>query len=134
ARREGREESGGLVSRPALDGVRALAVSLVLAFPAGHRWFGGGFIGVDVFFVLSGYLVTSLIVTGLAAGQFRLTDFYARRVRRLLPAALVVLAAVSLLWLAIASPVDRAVAAGDVRAAALYVGNWHFARTLDYFA
>jgi len=120
--------------RPALDGVRALAVYLVLAFHAGQTWCAGGFIGVDIFFVLSGYLVTSLIVIDLAAGRFRLTDFYARRVRRLLPAALVVLAAISLLWLAIASPVDRAVAAGDVRSVALYVGNWHFANTLDYFA
>jgi peptidoglycan/LPS O-acetylase OafA/YrhL len=125
----------GLAYRPALDGVRALAVYLVLAFHAGLALGSGAFIGVDVFFVLSGYLVTSLIVTGLAEGRFRLADFYGRRVRRLLPAALVVLTVVAVLWLAIAAPLDRARAAGDVRAAALYVSNWHFADiAMDYFA
>jgi peptidoglycan/LPS O-acetylase OafA/YrhL len=110
----------GMAYRPALDGLRALAVYLVLAYHAGLPLFSGGFIGVDVFFVLSGYLVTSLIVTGLVEDRFRLAVFYARRARRLLPAALVVLAAVSVLWLVIAAPLDRGPAVGDVRSAALY--------------
>ncbi|HSV66147.1 MAG TPA: acyltransferase family protein [Mycobacteriales bacterium] len=127
--------TSGLAYRPALDGVRAVAVYLVFAFHAGVAQLAGGFIGVDVFFVLSGYLVTRLILTDLSAGTFRIADFYGRRVRRLLPAALFVLAAVSVVWLAIASPYDRAAIAPDVRSAALYVSNWHFAeQAVDYFA
>ncbi|MGB8651279.1 MAG: acyltransferase family protein [Mycobacteriales bacterium] len=125
----------GLVYRPALDGVRALAVYLVLAFHAGSSTLSGGFIGVDTFFVLSGYLVTRVILTDMARGRFDLVQFYGRRVRRLLPAALAVLVLVSLTWLALASPVDRAAIVGDARASALYFSNWHFAHTAtDYFA
>jgi peptidoglycan/LPS O-acetylase OafA/YrhL len=85
-----------LIYRPALDGLRALAVYLVLAFHAGATQLSGGFIGVDMFFVLSGYLVTRVILTDLLRGSFALTRFYGRRVRRLLPAALVTLVLVSL--------------------------------------
>jgi peptidoglycan/LPS O-acetylase OafA/YrhL len=136
AHKEGRrKDGGGLAYRPALDGLRALAVLLVLAFHSGISQFSGGFIGVDLFFVLSGFLVTRLILTDLAAGTFRITDFYGRRVRRLLPAAVLVLVCVSLLWLTIASPVDRANLIPDVRSAALYFSNWHFAAvSTDYFA
>ena len=77
---------------PQLDGLRALAVYLVVAFHAGSRRFRGGFIGVDVFFVLSGYLVTQLLLRDLdATGGIRFGRFYSRRFRRLLPAAFVAL-------------------------------------------
>jgi peptidoglycan/LPS O-acetylase OafA/YrhL len=127
AHKEGRRrDGGGLAYQPALDGLRALAVLLVLAFHSGLRQLSGGFLGVDVFFVLSGFLVTRLILSDLAAGTFRLGDFYGRRVRRLLPAALLVLTAVSVLWLNLIA---------DVQSSALYYSNWHFAAvSVDYFA
>jgi peptidoglycan/LPS O-acetylase OafA/YrhL len=124
-----------LAYRPALDGLRAVAIGMVILFHAGLSKASGGFIGVDIFFVLSGYLVTSMVLVQRAAGTLRLVDFYGRRARRLLPAALVVIAGVSLVWLVIASPVDRAPVAEDARWAALYLSNWHFADvSVDYFA
>lgn len=121
--------------RPALDGVRTLAVYLVLAFHAEIPQFAGGFLGVDIFFVLSGYLVTRVIFGGLVAGKFSLLSFYNRRIRRLLPAALVVLAAVTVAWYLVAPPLERLPVLADVRAATLYYSNWHFAdQATDYFA
>ena len=122
--------------RPHLDGVRTLAVYLVVAFHAGLVRFDGGFIGVDVFFVLSGYLVTSLLLRDVAkVGGVRLRQFYSRRIRRLLPAAVVNLTVTAVVFAAIASPVEAAGAVGAVRAAALYVANWYFiGQSADYFA
>jgi len=121
--------------RPALDGVRVIAVLLVIAFHAGMRSLRGGFVGVDVFFVLSGFLITRLLVAAADGGGIRLVDFYARRVRRLLPAALVMLLVTGLAWVAMASAVEREPLVGDVRSAALYFSNWHFAaQSTDYFA
>ncbi len=75
--------------RPALDGLRSVAVYLVLLFHTGLASMGGGFIGVDLFFVLSGFLVSTVILTEIdETGTVRIGRFYARRVRRLLPAAL----------------------------------------------
>ncbi len=121
--------------RPALDGVRAVAVLLVLAFHAGMARVPGGFIGVDVFFVLSGYLITRLLVAAARTDGIRFVDFYARRMRRLLPAALVVLVVTGIVWLSLASTVEREPLLGDARSAALYFSNWHFAaQSTDYFA
>lgn len=72
--------------RPEIDGLRALAVVPVILFHAGIQTFGGGFIGVDVFFVISGYLITSIILAELADGSFSFIRFYERRARRILPA------------------------------------------------
>ncbi|MFO1540592.1 MAG: acyltransferase family protein, partial [Chloroflexota bacterium] len=122
--------------RPALDGVRALAVTLVVLFHAGMLEFGGGFVGVDLFFVLSGYLVTTILLTELGStGTVRLRRFYARRIRRLLPAAIVLVVATSAAWVLIAPITERIELVGDARAALLYVANWSFiARSTDYFA
>lgn len=79
--------------RPEIDGLRALAVIPVILFHAGFDWFGGGFIGVDVFFVISGYLITTIIITEMAEGRFSILNFYERRARRILPALFVVMAA-----------------------------------------
>ena len=77
---------------PALDGLRALAVAAVLAFHGGMPWARGGFLGVDAFFVLSGFLITSLLVAEWErTGRIRLGAFWLRRVRRLLPALLLVI-------------------------------------------
>src|SRR4051812_14259944 len=85
----------GSTHRPHLDGIRAVAVYLVVLFHAGLTQFTGGYIGVDVFFVLSGYLVTEVLLRDLAAGgrSVRFGRFYARRFRRLLPAAFATLIA-----------------------------------------
>lgn len=75
--------------RPHLDGLRAVAVYLVVAFHAGLGSFDGGFVGVDVFFVLSGFLVTKILLVDLVGqGRLDFRRFYARRSRRILPAAL----------------------------------------------
>ena len=124
-----------LAYRAALDGLRTVAVYLVVAFHADVRLFSGGFIGVDVFFVLSGYLITRVVLGGLATGSFGVASFYSRRFRRLLPASLVVLGAVTLAWVVVASPFERGAVLSDIRAAALYVSNWHFAaESTEYFA
>src|SRR4051794_20635480 len=85
--------------RPALDGARVIAVYLVVLFHAGVTQMAGGFVGVDVFFVLSGYLVTQLLLRDLdGAGSIGLARFYSRRFRRLLPAAFVVLVVSAVTW------------------------------------
>tara|TARA_B100000035_G_C21035212_1_gene570574 strand:- start:3799 stop:5715 length:1917 start_codon:yes stop_codon:yes gene_type:complete len=71
--------------RPEIDGLRALAIVPVILFHAGFEWFKGGFIGVDVFLVISGYLITNIIVSEMAADKFSLLGFYERRARRILP-------------------------------------------------
>ena len=72
--------------RPEIDGLRAVAVIPVILFHAGMTQFGGGFIGVDIFFVISGYLITSIIFSEKDANRFTLVAFYERRARRILPA------------------------------------------------
>jgi peptidoglycan/LPS O-acetylase OafA/YrhL len=79
--------------RREIDGLRALAVLPVILFHAGFQTFSGGFVGVDIFFVISGYLITSIILAEMEAGTFTLANFYERRARRILPALFVVVAA-----------------------------------------
>jgi peptidoglycan/LPS O-acetylase OafA/YrhL len=122
--------------RPHLDGIRAVAVILVILFHLGYAWMPGGFVGVDVFFVLSGYLITGLLVDELARdGRIVLARFYARRVRRLLPAAILVVAVVIVGTLGLLDRVDQAAVGDDAMFSALYSANWHFALASgDYFA
>ena len=77
--------------RPDIDGLRALAVLSVVIFHAFPARLPGGFIGVDIFFVISGYLISGIIFSELAQKSFRLSDFYARRIRRIFPALVLVL-------------------------------------------
>lgn len=120
----------------ALDGLRAVAVAAVVLFHAGFASFSGGFVGVDVFFVLSGYLVTtSLLRDASEHGRLRWIRFYARRVRRIMPAALLALAITVIAYAALATPADRLDALGSARASFLYYANWEFAnQATDYFA
>ena len=122
--------------RPDLDGLRTIAVYLVLLFHAGLGWAGGGFIGVDLFFVLSGFLVTSVILSEIeSTGRLRISNFYSRRVRRLLPAALVVIVATSVAFTILWSVARRLAIVGDAQSALLYVANWHFlGQAGNYFA
>ncbi|WP_372729506.1 acyltransferase family protein [Nocardioides sp.] len=122
--------------RPALDGLRAIAVYLVLLFHAGMATVAGGFIGVDLFFVLSGFLVSHVILAEMdATGTLRLGQFYSRRVKRLLPAAVVVVVATAGFFTLVTSVVRRLAYVGDAQSALLYVANWRFlAQQNDYFA
>ena len=72
--------------RPEVDGLRALAVVLVILFHGGFAAFAGGFVGVDVFFVISGYLIASIIVEEMRGGRFSFGQFFERRARRIIPA------------------------------------------------
>ena len=78
--------------RREIDGLRAVAVLPVILFHAGLSVFSGGYVGVDVFFVISGYLITSILIADREAGRYSLLQFYERRARRILPALFVVLA------------------------------------------
>ncbi len=120
--------------RPDIEGLRAVAVLLVLAYHARVPGLTGGYIGVDVFYVVSGFLITGLIVRELqATGRLDLPAFYARRARRLLPAALVVIAVTVLASAVILPPLRMVDVAGDGAAAALYVSNIRFAaQATDY--
>jgi peptidoglycan/LPS O-acetylase OafA/YrhL len=122
--------------RPELDGLRSVAVYLVLLFHCGVSEFAGGFIGVDLFFVLSGFLVSHVIWAEVdRAGSFRLGWFYARRVRRLLPAAVLAIVATAAIQLLVASVPQRAPMVRDGQSALLYVSNWQFiADSRDYFS
>ena len=77
--------------RPDIDGLRAIAVLSVVAYHAFPSWVKGGFIGVDVFFVISGYLISTIIFENLEKGTFSFAEFYARRIKRIFPALLLVL-------------------------------------------
>lgn len=118
----------------ALDGLRTLAVFLVILFHVAVPGMAAGFIGVDVFFVLSGYLIT----TGLAReietrGRIDLVRFWTRRLRRLMPAAMLVLIVVTL-WAALFAPVYRRHAlGGDIFSTVVYLANWHFMQAGSYF-
>ena len=122
--------------RAYLDGLRVVAVYLVVLFHSGSDRFSAGYVGVDVFFVLSGFLVTQLLLRDLSSdGSISYRRFYARRFRRLLPAAFVVLVASALVYSALASPIEVAASKGGFQAAFLYVTNWYFIRQAgDYFA
>jgi peptidoglycan/LPS O-acetylase OafA/YrhL len=122
--------------RPYLDGLRAVAVYLVVLFHAGSDRFTGGYVGVDVFFVLSGFLVTQLLLRDLSTqGSIGFRRFYSRRFRRLLPAAFVCLIVTACVYTALASPVEVQGAVGAFKAAFLYVTNWYFIhQSADYFA
>lgn len=80
-------------SRPDIDGLRAFAVLSVVAFHAFPAWMKGGFIGVDVFFVISGFLITTIIFKNIDKGTFSFAEFYPRRIKRIFPALLLVLIA-----------------------------------------
>jgi len=122
--------------RPDVEGLRAVAVVLVVLFHAGFAPLPGGFVGVDVFFVISGFLITGLIVDELLrTGTISISNFYSRRARRLLPAAGTVLVTTAVVFSFVLPAIDRPALGADVIAATLWFANWHFASaSTDYFA
>ncbi|MCA5892733.1 acyltransferase [Isoptericola sp. NEAU-Y5] len=127
---------GAASFRPDIEGMRAIAIGLVLIYHAGVRQLPGGFVGVDVFFVISGFLITGLLIREIErTGRVSLVTFYARRAKRLLPATGLVLIVTSVLtWLTV-SPVQWRTFGLDIVSAATYVVNWRLAdRSVDYLA
>lgn len=122
--------------RPDVEGLRGIAVALVVLFHAGLLGLSGGFIGVDAFYVLSGFLITGLLVRELATrGTIDIASFYVRRARRILPAATVAIVLSLAAATLIVAPLDLPGVALDATTSALFVGNLHFAlRATDYFA
>jgi peptidoglycan/LPS O-acetylase OafA/YrhL len=111
---------------PGLDGLRALAVAAVVAYHLDLGWAQGGLLGVGVFFTLSGYLITDILLGQWdRAGRLRLSDFWLGRARRLLPALIVMLIVVAI-WMAVANATQLPGLRGDVVAAALYASNWWY--------
>ena len=111
---------------PGIDAMRALAVLAVFGYHSGLSWVPGGFLGVDVFFVISGYLITSLLLREFrGTGKIELARFWIRRARRLLP-AVGVLIAVAMIVSAIADPNKIDQTRGDALASLFYFANWHF--------
>ena len=119
--------------RTEVDGLRAIAVVAVILFHAGIPAFGGGFVGVDIFFVISGYLITSIIIADKEANRFSIARFYERRARRILPALFLVLLACLIpawLWL---PPRDMISFCKSLFTLSLFSSNFLFWSEAGYF-
>jgi peptidoglycan/LPS O-acetylase OafA/YrhL len=129
-------ESCGRISvkyNPAIDGLRAVAVLPVVMFHAFPHYTPGGFIGVDVFFVISGFLISGLIFDGVDRNSFSLVAFYAARIRRIFPALLVVLAAVFVAGWWLLFPIDMIRLGHQIVASAAFAANIYFWSQAGYF-
>jgi peptidoglycan/LPS O-acetylase OafA/YrhL len=119
---------------PELDGLRAVAISAVLLFHLDPSLLKGGFLGVDIFFVISGFLITWKIAPQIAEGRFSFGEFYLGRARRLVPVFLLTL---MLTWLAawwLLFPAELKSLSSTTLAALMGLANYQFSRRLDYFA
>ena len=125
--------AGAAVYRGEIDGLRAIAVVSVICFHAGLRWFPGGFVGVDVFFVISGFLITRIIIDEMVKGTFTLRGFYARRARRILPALAFVLVACVPPAALLMSPAQLVDFFRMTTAVALFASNYVLAQSTGYF-
>lgn len=122
-----RPQDSRLPYLPEIDAMRAIAVLAVFLYHAGVGWMPGGFLGVDVFFTISGYLITSLLLSEYRrGGHIRLGQFWLRRAWRLLPAVGVMIA-VTMIVAAIVEPERMTALRGDAISSLAYVANWHFA-------
>ncbi|HEX6374634.1 MAG TPA: acyltransferase family protein [Allosphingosinicella sp.] len=122
-----------LAFRPDINGLRAIAVVAVLGFHFGVAPFAGGFVGVDIFFVISGYLMTGIVLGRLERGTFTIGGFYLDRARRIVPALAVLLAAMLVLGAFILLPDEYALLARQAGSSALFVSNIHHWRETGYF-
>ncbi|XAZ20190.1 acyltransferase (plasmid) [Sinorhizobium sp. B11] len=119
--------------RADIDGLRAIAILPVVLFHAGVPGLGGGFVGVDVFFVISGYLMCSLITGEMALGKFSLAGFYQRRIRRIFPALFAMMLTCAVVaWFAF-MPQELLYFARSMTAASLFASNIQFAKEAGYF-
>jgi peptidoglycan/LPS O-acetylase OafA/YrhL len=120
--------------RREIDGLRAVAVLPVILFHAGFSIFSGGFAGVDIFFVISGFLITSIIIQDIKEGRFSLTAFYQRRIRRILPALFLVIAVcLPFSWL-VMLPRELKDFSGSLVTVPLFISNYYFRKDTGYFA
>ncbi len=119
--------------RPDVDGLRAISILAVLFFHAGFKLFSGGFVGVDIFFVISGYLITQLLLAESEAGTYSFVEFYKRRIRRLMPASLAVIALTLLAASALMLPLDLRNFSLSALSATFFSANIYFWRVIDYF-
>jgi peptidoglycan/LPS O-acetylase OafA/YrhL len=120
--------------RPDIDGLRAIAIAIVLMFHLNVGFTKGGYVGVDVFFVISGFLITGIILKGIEAGRFSFLHFYERRIRRLFPALVAAFAASSLVGLAVLYPVELEAYGESLASAVLFAANIFFYSGRGYFA
>lgn len=122
-----------MIYRPEIDGLRAFAILPVMLFHAGIESFSGGYVGVDIFFVISGYLITSILISDMANGSFKLSHFYERRVRRIIPALFfVVLCSIPFAWLFL-HPLEMVDFAQSIIASVSFSSNILFWFEADYF-
>lgn len=120
--------------RVEIDGLRAIALVPVILFHGGFEWFSGGYVGVDVFFVISGYLITSIILKEQEAGIFTIANFYERRIRRILPALFfIMLACIPFAWFLLL-PHELKDFGKSVVAVSIFSSNILFWKESDYFA
>jgi peptidoglycan/LPS O-acetylase OafA/YrhL len=119
--------------RPDIDGLRAIAVLAVIGFHAFPAWIRGGFVGVDVFFVISGYLISTILLTGMERGSFSFSQFYIRRLRRIFPALIIVLLGCLVAgWLALFS-VEYMALGKHVAGSAAFISNFVLWNEAGYF-
>ncbi|MGP3792074.1 acyltransferase family protein [Pseudomonas sp. B392_1p] len=127
--------SSGVSYNPAIDGLRAIAVLSVFIFHINNQWLPGGFLGVDVFFVISGFLITSILLKDFSAGRFTYAEFYRRRVNRILPAYLCVLGCVTVAAFILMLPYDFKKFGVSALSSLFFVSNLNYAlRQGDYFS
>ncbi|MGO9487082.1 MAG: acyltransferase family protein [Rhodomicrobium sp.] len=122
------------VYRPDIDGLRAIAVLAVVFYHAGLPGFSGGFVGVDVFFVISGFLITQIVWSELEAERFSLVGFYIRRVKRIFPALFAVLVLSSIAAFILLVPRDLIAFGESLNATVLFFSNFYWIKHADYFA
>ncbi len=119
---------------PEIDGLRAIAVLSVLLYHVNAGWLSGGYVGVDVFFVISGYLISNMLLTDVTEGRLSLKRFYVRRILRIAPALFVTLAVTALVFFALFPPVWSRELLISLASALLSFSNLWFYSTVDYFA
>ena len=120
--------------RPEIDGLRALAVFPVIFFHAGFEIFDGGFVGVDIFFVISGYLITSILIQDLDNKRFSIINFYERRARRILPALYFVIFIISISSTILMSPQQLKDYGQSLISSVFFISNIYFFLKTDYWA
>lgn len=122
-----------LAYRADIDGLRALAILVVVAFHAYPEWLHGGFVGVDVFFVISGYLISGILLRGLTANNFSFTEFYARRIKRIFPAlSLVLISCLVFGWFALLADEYKMLGKHSAAGAA-FISNIFYWQEAGYF-